>query len=110
MDNLLPWFRARLSNRRDSEHGQALVRIILILLILAYVLLPSSRAGLDPDKYHGVLTIVLVVFAVRAWRQGRRRWAMATVAAAVAAAVVTWANLTTTLDPARGLLDFLGGS
>ena len=59
MDNLLPWFRARLSNRRDSEHGQALVRIILILLILAYVLLPSSRAGLDPDKYQGVLAIVL---------------------------------------------------
>ncbi|KXO99207.1 hypothetical protein AXK61_18230 [Tsukamurella pseudospumae] len=71
----------------------------------------------DFARYHlavvvmaGVLTIVLVVFAVRAWRQGRRRWAMATVAAAVAAAVVTWANLTTTLDPARGLLDFLGGS
>ncbi|GAB3505778.1 ATP-binding protein [Pseudoxanthomonas daejeonensis] len=53
------WFRERLSGRPDSEHGQALVRIVLILLILSYVLLPSSRAGLEPGQYRTVLAIVL---------------------------------------------------
>ncbi|CAM3685138.1 Integral membrane protein [Tsukamurella ocularis] len=69
----------------------------------------------DFARYHlavvvmaGVLTVILVVFAVRAWRQDRPRWAIATVVAAVAAGVVTAANVTTTLDPIRGLLDFLG--
>ncbi|MBN8225434.1 MAG: response regulator [Xanthomonadales bacterium] len=59
MAEMLAWFRDRLSNRPDSEHGQALVRIVLILLILGYVLLPSSRRGLDPDTYRDVLAIVL---------------------------------------------------
>ncbi len=59
MAEILAWFRDRLSNRPDSEHGQALVRIVLILLILGYVLLPSSRRGLDPDTYWDVLAIVL---------------------------------------------------
>ena len=59
MADLVEWIRARFSNRSDSEHGQALVRIVLILLILGYVLLPSSRQGLDPAKYKDVLTIVL---------------------------------------------------
>ena len=53
------WLKQRLSRRPDSEHGQALVRIVLILLILSYVLLPSSRAGLDPVQYRDVLAIVL---------------------------------------------------
>ncbi|TWS19415.1 hypothetical protein FK529_09450 [Tsukamurella asaccharolytica] len=71
----------------------------------------------DFARYHlavvvmaGVLTIVLVVFAVRAWRQGRRRWAAATLVAAVVAGVLAYANVTTTLDPVRGLLDFIGAS
>lgn len=59
MLDLLTWFRGRLSNRPDSEHGQALVRIVLILLILSYVLLPSVRAGLEPQQYRDVLAIVL---------------------------------------------------
>jgi len=59
MAETLAWFRRRLSNRPDSEHGQALVRIVLILLILAYVLLPPSRHGLDPAQYRAVLAIVL---------------------------------------------------
>ncbi|MET9326562.1 hypothetical protein [Tsukamurella sp. NPDC003166] len=71
----------------------------------------------DFARYHlavavmaGVLTAVLVVFAVRDWRQDRRRWAIATLVAAVIAGVVTAANVTNTLDPVRGLLDFIGGS
>ncbi|AKC87863.1 ATP-binding protein [Pseudoxanthomonas suwonensis] len=59
MADAFAWFRQRFSHRPDSEHGQALVRIILILLILCYVLLPSSRAGLDPGQYRDVLVIVL---------------------------------------------------
>src|SRR5690606_17503793 len=56
---LAAWLEQRLSRRPDSEHGQALVRVALILLILCYVLLPSSRAGLDPTQYRDVLAIVL---------------------------------------------------
>lgn len=59
MDNLSAWVKARLSNRPDSEHGQALVRIGLISLILAYALLPSSRTALGPGEYTIVLSIVL---------------------------------------------------
>ena len=72
------WFRSRLANRPDSEHGQALVRIILISLILAYVLLPSSRQGLGPDQYRDVVLIVgtglvlsLGIFAALLARPGR---------------------------------------
>ncbi|WP_310091591.1 ATP-binding protein [Pseudoxanthomonas sacheonensis] len=59
MHALTTWVRSRLSNRPDSEHGQALVRLTLISLILAYALLPSSREMLDVREYSIVLTIVL---------------------------------------------------
>jgi two-component system, sensor histidine kinase RpfC len=59
MDNLSAWVKSRLSNRPDSEHGQALVRIGLITLILAYALLPSSREALGHGEYAIVLAIVL---------------------------------------------------
>ena len=47
MVDLVNWVRGRLGNRPDSEHGQAIVRIVLIVLILGFVLLPSTRA--QPD-------------------------------------------------------------
>ena len=59
MHALTAWVRSRLSNRPDSEHGQAIVRLSLISLILAYALLPSSREMLDVREYSIVLTIVL---------------------------------------------------
>ena len=59
MNALTTWVRSRLSNRPDSEHGQAIVRLGLISLILAYALLPSSRQMLDSREYMIVLTIVL---------------------------------------------------
>jgi len=59
MHALTTWVRSRLSNRPDSEHGQAIVRLSLISLILAYALLPSSREMLDSHEYSIVLTIVL---------------------------------------------------
>src|SRR5690606_34392658 len=58
MSEILAWFRGRLSNRPDSEHGQALVRIVLISLIFSYVLLPSSRSGLGPEQFRDVVLIV----------------------------------------------------
>ena len=59
MVEVMNWVRGRLGNRPDSEHGQAIVRIVLILLILGFVLLPSSRAKPDLAQYQGVLAIVL---------------------------------------------------
>ncbi|MET0808080.1 MAG: ATP-binding protein [Pseudoxanthomonas sp.] len=59
MQALATWVTGRLSNRPDSEHGQALVRIGLITLILAYALLPSSRQLLSERDYAVVLAIVL---------------------------------------------------
>ncbi len=78
------WLKSRLANRPDSEHAQALVRIALILVILVYVLLPSSRADLSPGQYRDVLAIVLTglllslgIFSALLARPGRsdlRRW------------------------------------
>ena len=59
MHALTTWVRSRLSNRPDSEHGQAIVRLSLISLILVYALLPSSREMLEAREYAIVLTIVL---------------------------------------------------
>lgn len=37
MDAILRLFKERLSNRPDSEHGQALVRLVIACLIVAYL-------------------------------------------------------------------------
>ena len=39
---VLPWIRARLANRPDTEHGQALVRMAMLVLITAYLQLVVS--------------------------------------------------------------------
>ena len=49
MSNVLTWVKSRLEHRGDSEHGQALIRVALISIILVYALLPSSRAALPAD-------------------------------------------------------------
>ena len=59
MSNVLTWVRSRLEHRGDSEHGQALIRVALISIILVYALLPSSRAALPTDEYSIVLTIIV---------------------------------------------------
>lgn len=59
MSNVLTWVRSRLEHRGDSEHGQALIRVALISIILVYALLPSSRAALPADEYSIVLTIIV---------------------------------------------------
>ncbi len=58
MSAIYSLLKARLSGRGDSEHGQALVRLSLVTLILLYTLLPTSRAALAPAEYSVVLAIV----------------------------------------------------
>ena len=78
MKRLLSRLRLRLSQRQDSEHGQQIVRIVLISLILAYVLLPAPRHDLPHGQYVGVLAIVLtglslslLLFGWLLWRPAR---------------------------------------
>jgi len=56
--------RQRLSNRPDSEHGQALVRLAVLSVVLVYLLV----RGPDPDEpfsqYRDVLFMVATGFAV----------------------------------------------
>ena len=59
MNTVLAWLAQRLRQRADSEHGQALVRIALIALILCYVLLFARETGLSGTQYRNVLAIIL---------------------------------------------------
>lgn len=59
MPSAMHLLRQRLAQRQDTEHGQQIVRIVLIVGILVYVLLPWVRADLPPAQYNGVLAIVL---------------------------------------------------
>jgi two-component system, sensor histidine kinase RpfC len=53
------WVRSRLSNRPDSEHGQALVRLSVIFVVLIYML--GRRAlGLDPDYERSDVVLLMV--------------------------------------------------
>ncbi|KAF1697708.1 ATP-binding protein [Pseudoxanthomonas koreensis] len=56
--------RGRLAQRPDSEHAQGLLRIGLVLLVLAYLLLPSTREGVDPARYATTVWIVLAGLTV----------------------------------------------
>ncbi|WP_369968878.1 response regulator [Stenotrophomonas rhizophila] len=58
MQPLYPWLTRLLAQRPDTEHGQVVVRIALISLILLYVLLAGARNHLL-DQYHGVLATAL---------------------------------------------------
>jgi two-component system sensor histidine kinase RpfC len=55
--------RQRLSNRPDSEHGQALVRLAVLSVVLAYLLVRGP--GNEPlAEYRDVLLMVFTGFAV----------------------------------------------
>lgn len=85
MADFAAWIRDRLSNRPDSEHWQALIRIALTVLIFGYVLVPSSRHGLTAEQFGDVVLVVgtglavsLAIFAsLLAWpgRSDARRMA-----------------------------------
>jgi two-component system sensor histidine kinase RpfC len=77
MQDLFARLKRRLSQRPDSEHGQVIVRIALISLILVYILLSGARMH-RLEQYQGVLVTVLtglsislLLFAWLLWKPGR---------------------------------------
>ena len=67
MNHSLSWLTARLAHRGDSEHGQAMIRIAVLSVVLVYLLLHGSGvATADPDAtaYPYVLKLVFVGFVV----------------------------------------------
>ena len=64
MPALLSTLRQRLAGRPDSEHGQALVRLAVLSVVLAYLLLHGPDAGGNPSDYRDVLLMVATGFAV----------------------------------------------
>ncbi|UYK78415.1 ATP-binding protein [Xanthomonas sacchari] len=78
MTSAITWVRQRFAERKDTEHAQALVRIVLISIILSYVLLPGPRATLPMREYLNVVAVVssglvlsLGVLAWLLWRPER---------------------------------------
>jgi len=64
MGPLLSNLRQRFAGRPDSEHGQALVRLAVLSVVLAYLLLHGPAAGSNPADYRDVLLMVATGFAV----------------------------------------------
>ncbi|KGM54085.1 ATPase [Lysobacter arseniciresistens ZS79] len=64
MKHLVSRLLARFSQRPDSEHGQATVRILVLTVVLVYLLLRGAGGTLDPGAYTAVLTLVEMGFAV----------------------------------------------
>ena len=63
MATLLSSLRQRFAGRPDSEHGQALVRLAVLSVVLVYLLLHGSGSG-DATQYRDVLLMVAAGFAV----------------------------------------------
>jgi two-component system, sensor histidine kinase RpfC len=47
MKDLSSWLHSRLANRPDSEHGQALIRLIIFSGVMVYMLLGAALGGLE---------------------------------------------------------------
>jgi len=62
MDTVWPWLKARLSHRPDSEHAQAIVRLVIASLIVAY--LWGLRAGVDEGGVHATMLLTMFVEAL----------------------------------------------
>ena len=56
--------RQRLANRPDSEHGQAIVRLAVLTVVLIYLLLRGPSPGEPWAEYRDVLLMVATGFAV----------------------------------------------
>ncbi|EKU24727.1 response regulator [Xanthomonas graminis] len=71
MTSAIAWLRHRLGQCKDTEHAQALVRILLISIILSYVFLPGPRATLPLRQYLEVVAVVasglVLSFGVLLW-------------------------------------------
>ncbi|QSX77113.1 sensor histidine kinase [Agrilutibacter solisilvae] len=62
MDSVWPLLKQRLSHRPDSEHGQAIVRLVIASLIVAY--LSGLRASQDASGAHATMLLVMLAEAV----------------------------------------------
>ena len=66
MNALTTWVRNRLSNRPDSEHGQAMVRLAVLLVVLLYLKLSGVRDSMPAAVYGDVLAMVATGFTIGA--------------------------------------------
>ncbi len=78
MKDLSTWLRTRLSNRPDSEHGQALVRLLIFVGVMIYLLLGAAFGGLPQDVSQTALamssigvSIGSVLFCWILWAPGK---------------------------------------
>ncbi|QSX77551.1 ATP-binding protein [Agrilutibacter solisilvae] len=60
------WITQRLSNRPDTEHAQALIRIAVLAVVLAYLLILIYVENRPPVGYFQVLTLVALAFGIGA--------------------------------------------
>lgn len=64
MPSMLSWIKDRLARRTDSEHGQALTRILMVSLILGYELVSSHRWDMPASLLHYVVALTLISLLV----------------------------------------------
>lgn len=62
MRYVLSQLKQRLARRADSEHGQAMVRIVVLLVVLIYLLVAGT--DLSPQAHRDGLAMVLIGFIV----------------------------------------------
>lgn len=63
MKTTIAWLGRRLSGRPDSEHGQALIRLALLFVVLVF-LLWTDRSGPRPPAYEQVMAMVITGFCI----------------------------------------------
>ena len=51
------WIRARLANRPDSEHAQAMIRIIISLVLTFYVITIANKDGIYSPEFWNVMLL-----------------------------------------------------
>ncbi len=73
--NVLVTLRQRLATRTDSEHGQALVRLAIVSIVLAYFSTGYFASRVDPSALQAARTLALAsilvsaaIFAAIVWR------------------------------------------
>ncbi|GAA4865596.1 ATP-binding protein [Luteimonas vadosa] len=59
MNAAVQWLKSRVSQRPDSEHGQALVRIAVLLVVLVYMIL-REQFGIAPDGATKLVMLMVV--------------------------------------------------
>lgn len=64
MNHSVSWLVERLSQRGDSEHGQAMIRIAVLSVVLAYLLAHGGVGAPDATAFPYVLALVFVGFLV----------------------------------------------